>query len=87
MGLWTPGQPSMPLTEREKQVILEEAEKAKELGYCRRIEEWVDGVLAAVDFQFKIDKDQLKARLDPDPITHEVLNRGGKPLTKRQTGV
>ncbi len=87
MGLRTPGQPSMPLTEREREVILQEAEKAKEMGYCLQVFRWLGGAIRGVKYEMEVNQDELKARLDPDPITHEILERGGKVLTKRQTGV
>lgn len=87
MGLWTPGLPSMPLTEREKEVLLQEAEKAKEMGYCLQVFRWLGGAIRGVRYEIEVNQDELKARLDPDPTTHEILARGGKPLTKRQTGV
>lgn len=77
----------MPLTEREREVILQEAEKAKEMGYCLQVFRWLAGTIRGVKYETEVDQDELKARLDPDPVTHEVLTRGGKPLTNRQRGV
>lgn len=53
----------MSLTPQEQKVILEEAERAKEMRFCRRIETWIGGQLTGIDFEFKTDKDQLKNRL------------------------
>lgn len=52
------------LTENEKLVILQESEKAKDMRFCKRIETWIAGNLVGVDFEFKLDKDALKIRLN-----------------------
>jgi hypothetical protein len=75
------------LTDQEKQVILEEAQNAKNIGYCHLTLSWESGVLARVNFDHNVEKEVLKARLDPTPKIRELLARGSKPLTARQTGV
>lgn len=87
MGPQTQGLHSMPLTELEKQVILEEAQKAKESRFGRLNLQWSNGILSAVQVIEEVSKDELKARLDPNPVVREIMARGSKVLTKPQTGV
>lgn len=53
----------MNLSESEKEAILEEAQKAKNFKYCKRIETWISGQLAGITFEWNADKDALKKRL------------------------
>ena len=71
----------MKLTPLELQVLVEEAEKAKEAGYCRQTFEWLGHNLWGVELLNKANKDELRARLDPK--SREILGRGGKVLTQR----
>ena len=72
----------MKLTPLELQVITEEAEKAKEAGYCHQTFQWVAGSLTGVQLVTNANKDELKARLDPNPPIRKALERGARVLTK-----
>lgn len=76
----------MKLTELEIKVILEEAEKAKNNVFSTLTLGWQNGILNRAQIVTEVNKDELKARLDPNPIVREVLSRGGKPLTPRSSG-
>ena len=53
----------MSLTENEARIILEEAAKAKEYRFCKQTLTWIGGTLSGVDYELKVDKYALKARL------------------------
>ena len=56
----------LELTERETQVVLEEATRAKNNRFCELRLVWHNGVLSGGDLISKIDKGELKRRLDGD---------------------
>lgn len=74
----------MKLTPQEQQVILEEAERAKEAVFSRLTLQWSNGILSGVQIVQDLSKDEIRARLDPK--SRVLMERGGKVLTQDRSG-